>query len=312
MFTPLDKLYRITNIKSYVPLILDLDRLNYHAWREFFKNHCASYKVFGHLDAFDHKPTDQDSCTADSIVKQWLYGTLTQPLIQSILIPDATTTQLWKAIEDLFRDNKEANAIELENQLRNTTLGDSTNMEYYKCIKSITDLVANIGSKVPERTLVTYALNGLSSKFDHIATTIRHKTAFPTLLEIRSMLSIEEQTLHNQHNRIPQASYFDSCSSHQVLHTNHHSQSNNSGPFRGTQRGGGQNRGDGRGRNDRRGRGSYRNNGGGTFLSAAGALAHSFTGPKSKAASLAHSAASPTGLFFAGPQQQQPFNGQQA
>ncbi|CAH1430622.1 unnamed protein product [Lactuca virosa] len=115
----------------------------------------------------------------DSIVKQWLYGTLTQPLIQSILIPDATDVQLWKAIEDLFRDNKEANAIELENQLRNIVIGDSTVMEYYTRIKTISDLLANIGSKVPERTLVTYALNDLSSKFDHIATTIRHKTPFP-------------------------------------------------------------------------------------------------------------------------------------
>lgn len=113
MTIPLDKLYGITNIKSYVPLILDLDKLNYDACREFFKNHCVAYKVFDYLDGTDHKPVDQDWCTVDSFVKQWFYGTLTQPLIQSILLPNATT-QLWKTIEDLFCDNKEANAIELE------------------------------------------------------------------------------------------------------------------------------------------------------------------------------------------------------
>ena len=228
MASHLDKMYGITNIKSYVPLILDLDRLNYDAWREFFKNHCTTYKVFGHLDGTNHNPTDQDWCTADSIVKQWLFGTLSQPLIQTILIPDATAAQLWKAIEDLFRDNKEANAIELENQLRNIVIGDSNVMEYYTRIKTISDLLTNIGSKVPERTLVTYALNGLSSKFDHIATTFRHRNPFPTLLEMRSILSIEEQTLQNQQNRIPQASHTDSSSSHHVLNANHQTQSSNS------------------------------------------------------------------------------------
>ena len=171
-------MYGINNIKSYVPLILNLDGLNYDAQREFFKNHCTAYKVFGNLDDTNHKPTNQDWCTANSIAKQWLFGTLFQPFIQTILIPDATTAQLWNAIEDLFRDNKEANAIELENQLRNIVIGDSTIMEYYTCIKTISDLLANIGSQVPERTLVTYSRNGLSSKFDHIATTIRHRNPF--------------------------------------------------------------------------------------------------------------------------------------
>ncbi|CAI9296857.1 unnamed protein product [Lactuca saligna] len=186
MTTALDKLYGITNIKSYVPLILDLDRLNNDARRAFFKNHCIAYKVFGHLDGTNHNPDDQD----------W--------------------SQLWKAIKDLFCDNKEANAIELENQLRNITIGESTVMEYYTCIKSISDLLANISSKVPERTLVTYAINGLSSKFDHIPTTIRHKTLFPTLLEMRSMLSIKEKTVQNQLSRIPHASHMDSSSPHHV------------------------------------------------------------------------------------------------
>lgn len=53
MTIPFDKLYDITNIKSYVPLILDLNKLNYDACREFFKNHCVAYKVFDHLDGTD-------------------------------------------------------------------------------------------------------------------------------------------------------------------------------------------------------------------------------------------------------------------
>lgn len=36
-----DKPYGITTIRSFVPLILDLDSLNYDAWRELFSTHCS-------------------------------------------------------------------------------------------------------------------------------------------------------------------------------------------------------------------------------------------------------------------------------
>ena len=80
-----DKIYGITNIKSYVPLILDLDRLNYDPWRELFKTHCIGYSVFDHLDGTNLQPTDKEWCKVDSIVKQWIYGTLSQNLLQTIL-----------------------------------------------------------------------------------------------------------------------------------------------------------------------------------------------------------------------------------
>lgn len=34
-----------------------------------------------------------------------------------------------------------------------------------------------------ERTLLSHFLNGVSSKFDHMSTTIRHKDLFPTLVQ---------------------------------------------------------------------------------------------------------------------------------
>lgn len=73
---PNNKIYGITNIKSYVPLILDLDRLNYDAWKELFKTHCIGYKVFNHLEDVPTFITDQEWETIDNIVKQWLYASL--------------------------------------------------------------------------------------------------------------------------------------------------------------------------------------------------------------------------------------------
>lgn len=38
-----------TNIKVYVPLILDLNQLNYDSWKELFQTHCSNFGVKGHL-----------------------------------------------------------------------------------------------------------------------------------------------------------------------------------------------------------------------------------------------------------------------
>ncbi|KAJ9535086.1 hypothetical protein OSB04_un001838 [Centaurea solstitialis] len=264
-----DKIYGITNIKSYVPLLLDLDRLNYDSWRELFKTHCIGYSVFDHLDGSNHKPDDKEWCKVDSIVKQWIYGTISQTLLQTILKNDSTARDVWQAIENLFRDNKEAKALELDNELRNIVIGDSTIMEYCSRIKGISDLLTNIGSPVSERNLVTYAINGLSPKYDVIATTIRHRSPFPSFLEMRSILTLEEQRMLQNQNRLVQVSHSDTSSSPTILNANHNyrgqslnrsNSSSNSGHNSG--RGGGKRGGRG-GRSGGRGDGRQQQGGGG-------------------------------------------------
>lgn len=100
---PTYKIYGITNIKSYVPLLIDIDRLNYDSQKKLFQTHCIGYKVFGHLDGTSKNTADYPEWeTVDNIVKQWMYETLTQPVLQSILKPGATAVDVWKAIEYLF------------------------------------------------------------------------------------------------------------------------------------------------------------------------------------------------------------------
>ncbi|KAI3792415.1 hypothetical protein L2E82_06292 [Cichorium intybus] len=254
---PTDKIYGITNIKSYVPLLLDLDRLNYDSWKELFKTHCIGYSVFDHLEGTSSHGDDPEWNKVDAVVKQWIYGTLTQPLLQSILKPDSTAADVWKAIQDLFHENKESKAMELDDELRNIVIGDSTIMEYCTRLKSISDLLANIGAPVPERNLVIYALNGLSPKYAHIVTTIRHQKPFPSFLEMRSMLTLEERSMIKEQSRIVQASHQDNASSPTVLNTEHQNRGQNTRGNNSGGRGGGRNQ---RGGN-RGGRSGGRNGG---------------------------------------------------
>ncbi|CAH1429497.1 unnamed protein product, partial [Lactuca virosa] len=115
-----------------------------------------------------------------------------------ILKKTCTTAEIWEDLEALFRSNKDAKALQLDLELRNITLGDSSIESYLTRIKSIADLLANIDAPVPEKNLVMYAVNGISRKFDHVAGIIRHSRPLPSFLDTRSMLLHEEYVLSSQ------------------------------------------------------------------------------------------------------------------
>lgn len=48
---PPHKVFCVSNIKTHVPLILDVDRLNYNSWQELFTTHCEAYVAIDHIDA---------------------------------------------------------------------------------------------------------------------------------------------------------------------------------------------------------------------------------------------------------------------
>ncbi|KAJ9543284.1 hypothetical protein OSB04_022991 [Centaurea solstitialis] len=183
--TPVNhKAFGITNIKSYIPLILDLEKLNYDAWREIFTTHCIGFDVIKHIDStYDvpqTTPTDPEWTKLDSIVKLWIYGSITQALLQMVLKKDTTARQVWLSIEKLFRDNKDAKAIQLDSELRNITMGDLSVTAYCSKISGLADLLQNLDpeSTVPDKHLVIYTINGLSSRFDYVASIIRHRTPY--------------------------------------------------------------------------------------------------------------------------------------
>ncbi|XP_023737572.1 uncharacterized protein LOC111885556 [Lactuca sativa] len=158
---------------------------------------------------------DEEWFTLDSVVKTWLYGTLTQSLLNMILTKNSTSHTVWLSLENLFRDNKDARAIELDSELRSMTLGDLSIAQYCQRMKSISDLLVNIDNPIPEKTLVAHLLNGLSPQYEHIATLLRHRDPLPTFLQARSKLLVEEQMFKN--SRPPQASHSDYPSSSYVL-----------------------------------------------------------------------------------------------
>ncbi|XP_013608426.1 PREDICTED: uncharacterized protein LOC106315222 [Brassica oleracea var. oleracea] len=192
---PIDRAFGITNIKSHIPIILDLEDHNYDAWRELIQTHCLAFDVLGHIDGSTN-PTDVHDAQwhkRDSLVKLWLYGTIADKLFRSSFKPGGTSRDIWLRIENQFRKNKEARAIQVDNDLRTLEIGDMTIQAYCQKLKSYSDLLANLDAPVPESTLVMYMLNGLNDRFDNILNVIKHRDPFPTFDAAQSMLEMEEK-----------------------------------------------------------------------------------------------------------------------
>lgn len=169
----------------------------------------------------------------DGLVKMWIYGTISETILDTVLKTKCTSRELWLSIENLFRDNKEVRAIELDHELRTMTMGDLDLTEYCRKLKKTSDLLANIESPVLERTLVTYLLNGLTEKYDNIINVIKHQNPFPIFSKAQSMLDMEEkrlakqvkpQPMHTQLSSAPTVLY--NSSDQEQQHQRHNNQSN--------------------------------------------------------------------------------------
>lgn len=216
---PSEKPFGISQIKAYIPVILDMNKFNYDLWRELFETHCSTFGVLEHIDGSGNpSPVIEKAWKErDGLVKMWIYGTISESLLDIVRTAKCTARELFVTIENLFRENKEARALQLDQELRTATIGDLSVHDYCKKLKSLSDLLTNMDSPVTDRALVMYLLNGLSDKFDNIINVIKHKEPYPTFSIARSMLLLEEDRLAKQTK--PQPSNSNNSSSPNVLYT---------------------------------------------------------------------------------------------
>ncbi|GJR95985.1 ribonuclease H-like domain-containing protein [Tanacetum coccineum] len=202
--TLVEKLYAVHNINTLVPEKLDLAESNYSTWSYFFKGHCSNFGVLKHIEGSSTQsststpPTD-DWITADSIVKSWIFLTLSSTLRKRLIKANPKTAKdAWDTIEAIFQDNKRTRVVALKGELRMIQMGDQTADEYFSNIDSIVTLLNDLGSDVSQDDVVTYAINGLSDKYGCLAQIIAHKEPFPDLSTVRSMVFTEEMRIRNK------------------------------------------------------------------------------------------------------------------
>ncbi|GJR15506.1 hybrid signal transduction histidine kinase M [Tanacetum coccineum] len=175
-----EKPYGITNIKTYIPLVLDINELNYDSWSKLFTLHCKSFRVLDIIQGTDSSATHnaEEWDKLDPLVKLWIFGTISKPLLQRVLKKNLSASDVWENLRDIFHDNKTARAMQLDNDLWNVELGSL----------SITDYFSEINS-------------GLGEKYEQLVGIIRHRKPLPTFAQTQSMLLLEEIRLTHKSNR---------------------------------------------------------------------------------------------------------------
>ncbi|XP_022041817.1 uncharacterized protein LOC110944461 [Helianthus annuus] len=128
----------VSNIKALIPVTLDNEAADYNTWAELFRIHFTAYLVSDHLSPRpkastsstttdkDKQPADSGSTASwerlDTIVLQWIYGTISMDLLKTVIKTKTTAYDAWTAIESLFQDNKATRALHLKQKFANTRL----------------------------------------------------------------------------------------------------------------------------------------------------------------------------------------------
>ncbi|XP_076920421.1 uncharacterized protein LOC143581542 [Bidens hawaiensis] len=198
-----------------------MESAQYSSWSELFKIHCKAFQVYDHLstrkphstttsssktpvtpnpDSKTEEPvtpkpdtkTDEDWERIDSIVLQWIYGTISSDLMHTILKKDTTASAAWATLADIFQDNKIVRGIHLNNKLSNTRLDNFPNASAYcQELKMLSDQLANVDGPIDDTKLVMQLITGLNEQYESFATLLANAKPFPTFYEARSQLIYE-------------------------------------------------------------------------------------------------------------------------
>ncbi|KAK9078639.1 hypothetical protein SSX86_002696 [Deinandra increscens subsp. villosa] len=196
----------VTNIKNFVPVTLEMDSGQYTSWAELFKIHCRAFQVLDHIipptTESSAARSDQDTelwTRLDAIVIQWIYSTISNDLLNTILKVDATAQQAWESLASIFQDNQNQRAVYLEHKLVTTKLSNFPNCSAYcQALKMLADQLANLGAKVSNQRLVLQLIAGLPESYEGIAMMIQQTNPLPSFYEARSKLILEETRKQNQ------------------------------------------------------------------------------------------------------------------
>lgn len=182
----------VLNVKALVPVTLDVANSNYTRWRGLFLVALGKYALTDHVLSDVVHFDRADWVQMDCVVLGWLFGTISADLLQDVLSTDTTARVVWLGLEHQFLGNSEQRAQNLTTAFHTFQQGDLTVDEYCRKMKAFADDLGDVGEPVRDRTLVLNTLNGLSEKFHNLGSLVPMQRPFPTFVEFRSMLRLEE------------------------------------------------------------------------------------------------------------------------
>ncbi|XP_076939076.1 uncharacterized protein LOC143607560 [Bidens hawaiensis] len=114
-------------------------------------------------------------------------------LLNTILKKHTTAYAAWKALGDIFTDNKASQAIHLKNKFATTRLDNFPNMSAYcQELKVLADQLANVDAPVSDDDLVLQLITGLNEQYEGIGMLLQNTHPLPSFYAASSSVIREE------------------------------------------------------------------------------------------------------------------------
>ncbi|XP_074270947.1 uncharacterized protein LOC141594857 [Silene latifolia] len=108
----------IANIRNHISVTLGMDNDKYPMWVALFTNHAKATRVLNHLIPSKGKeiaPSPEDDKELweilDAMVLQWIYATVNNELLKTIVEENSTAKECWHRIKNIFHDNQHSRAV---------------------------------------------------------------------------------------------------------------------------------------------------------------------------------------------------------
>jgi hypothetical protein len=196
--SPASLAVNVASVKTHVPVVLDLKASNFSKWRMLVSVLLGRYELTGHVTT--NTPVaarTAEWCRQDFTVRSWLYGSISEEILDIIMGEDQTAFEAYALIRNLFLDNQMTRAVHLEAEFRAIVQGDLSITGYCHRLKALSDALRDVGTPVSDQTLVLNCLRGLNPRFADITTIVTMQSPLPTFAQTRSLLTLRETQLAN-------------------------------------------------------------------------------------------------------------------
>jgi hypothetical protein len=103
--------YTSVNVKTHIPVTLEMKNPNFTKWASFFKALCGKFSLRPHIDG-PPPAGDPSWDIAECTVRGWILNTVADSVLDlAITDENQSAHELWVAIEGLFRSNHAPRAV---------------------------------------------------------------------------------------------------------------------------------------------------------------------------------------------------------
>ncbi|VFQ91084.1 unnamed protein product [Cuscuta campestris] len=182
----------ISNVKLHVPVLLSLSQPNYKKWSRLFLLLVRRFNLQGYINGFAVPLSEDDDewLQLDALFQGWILSTISDEVSYLVISSVSTASALWKVIHDLFHDNKNARAMQLEHEFRTTVKGNTTMAAYCQHLQNLADWLDDFDAPVSQHQLVLQMLRGLPADLQGQTSFFQFQDLLPTFLQARSALML--------------------------------------------------------------------------------------------------------------------------